>query len=274
MKLTHYSLKISILGSVLCLVPISLVNAASSNEWWCKSYAQDAVAQNAKNISAKCGFTGLRWNSDKAGQKQWCLGVKKSIASKENNIREDMLTRCFTEKSSRNNPDNQLPVPTSCKDPSASYIPVRNLYTEFRYERELHVPVGENGLIRYDFNGDGKQDYLFAENNAKNNVRLISCFSNQAGSYKRNLTGVNFYADSFSLASDQYTISLKKHLLTIDVNYFGHNEGSCFTKGVYAYKPNAQHFSMVDSVADCSPVIGVDGEPYPMSPPALPSTLK
>ena len=277
MKLTHHSFKgigISLVGIVFSLMLISTSYAASPDEWRCKSYARDAVEQNAKNISAKCGFTGLRWSSDKVGQKKWCLSVKKTITAKEHHARKDMLESCFASKSSRTNPENQPNIPKTCNDPSANYLPIRYLYSEYRYDKELYTPVGSNGLISNDFNADDQKDYVFAEQDAKNNVRLMSCLSTPTGNYQRQGTGVKFYISSYGLSSEQYFVSLEKGLLNININYFGHNEGTCSTNGVYAYKTNKHQFEMVDLIADCSPVIGTDGQPYPLSPPTLPEILR
>jgi len=262
-----------LLSSLFFFTFIPPAYSASADEWRCQSYARDAVEQNNKNISANCGFTGLRWNSDKEGQKQWCLTTRKAITAKENNIRKKMLEGCFIKKSSRTNPRNQPNIPKACRDPSGNYLPIRYLYSGYRYETVLSVPVGKHGLIQYDFNADGYKDYVFAERDTKNRIRLTSCLSNASDKYQRRLTGINFYADSYSLSSEQYAISRQNASLNISINSFGHNEGSCFANGIYSYKPNTQQFEMIDSKADCSPVIDAEGQPYPLYPPTLPKIL-
>jgi len=62
---------ISLLVGFCSLSFMAPTYAASADEWRCKSYARDAVEQNAKNLSAGCGFTGLRWNNDKAAVKAY-----------------------------------------------------------------------------------------------------------------------------------------------------------------------------------------------------------
>ena len=257
------------------LTSITIVHSATANEWQCNNYARDSVEQNKKNEAAACGFTGLRWNNDKKGQKQWCLTVSSATTKKETAARKRKLETCFKKKSSRSSRQNQLKLPTTCRASSTGYTPVRQLYSWFRYERGLYMPIKNRGLIRYDFNGDGRRDYLFIEQNAKKNVRLVNCFSQKENGYKRQLTDVSFHADLDSLSSEQYAISMKNGLLQVDINTFAHNEGSCFAKGAYSYNKSKQHFEIVSSQSDCSPVSDPEtGEAYPIYPPKLPKMKK
>lgn len=272
MKLTQPSFKKNVVYLLSTLVFLSLIStayAASPDEWRCGSYARDAVEQNKQNITAACGFTGLRWNNDEAGQKQWCLKVVEETAEMEKNIRQDMLAKCFTKKSSLSNPENQPNIPKACQDPSKTYTAIRKIYSSFRYDKNLHTVVNKNGLIRYDFNGDGQSDYVFTELNTQSNLRLLTCFSHPSGNYQRVLSNMNFYTDSSGLSTEQYNVTLRNGLLHIDIDYFGHNEGSCSSRGSYAYKKDQQRFIIVDSDSGCSPVIDSDGQPYPLSPPTL-----
>ena len=277
MKLEYTSFRKVItilLSSFLYLFFIPSAYSASSDEWRCNSYAQDAAEQNRQNRSASCGFTGLRWNNDKEGQKQWCLTVRRGITAKEHRIRKNMLENCFVRKSARTNPENQPNIPRACKDPSNIYLPVRNIYSGYRYEKTLYKPVGRNGLIKHDFSGDSQSDYLFIEQSRNNDVRLVSCFSNTQNGYQRQLTDMHFYTNSGSLSSEQYSISTRNGLLNIEINSFAHNEGSCFTSGFYTFNRKKQRFEVIDSKSDCSPVIDSSGQPYPIYPPQLPKMFR
>lgn len=257
------------------LTLITIVHAATASEWQCNRYAREAVEQNKKNEAAGCGFTGLRWNNNKKGQKQWCLTVSSEITKKEMTARKRKLEGCFKEKSSRRSRQNQLKLPSMCRASSKGYTPVRQLYSSFRYKKSLYMPIKSRGLIRYDYNGDGRRDYLFIEQNASKHVQLVNCFSQKGSGYQRQLTDVSFHANLDSLSGRQYSISMKKGLLQVDIDSFAHNEGSCFAKGAYSYNKNKQHFAMVNSQSDCSPVSDpTTGDTYPISPPKLPKMRK
>ena len=261
--------------SLIVLFNLSTFAYAADNEWRCNNYAAEAVAQNRQNQAAACGFTGLRWSNNKAGQKQWCLSVNKKISRQESNIRKKMLNACFARKSKRRNPSNQLNLPRKCKDPSRRYIPIRRIYPWYRYERELYTPVKPNGLIRYDFNRDGRRDFIFIERNLKNEIRLIQCFSTVNG-YQRSLTGVAFDAVSNDLFSERYGFSNKNGDLQINIESFAHNEGTCFAQGSYHYSKSQHKFEIQTQHSSCSAVKDpVTGEDYPITPlPLILSDIK
>ena len=93
----------------------------------CNNYANRAVEQHKINIKLRCGFKGLRWNSDKEGQKKWCLTVLDILTERETNARQEKLTSCFTQKTSSDNAQNRLKLPKGCYDEKIN-IPLLNQY--------------------------------------------------------------------------------------------------------------------------------------------------
>ena len=259
------------LSLFLGIIFINNVASAPADEWRCDSYAREAVSANKENKDAGCGFTGLRWNSDKAGQKEWCLIVPKEEARKETIIRKKMLENCITKKASADSDNNQLNLPKACTDASNVYTPVRKIITWYRYKKSLYMPIKETGLIQYDLNNDKQKDYLFIEKNKKKNVQLTACLSNKNG-YQRELTDVSFTPNpSDSTSSEQYSISLKKGLINIDINYFGHNEGSSRTLASYAYNTEKKQFELESTDSSNAGVIDPEtSEAYPIYVPKAP----
>jgi hypothetical protein len=210
----------------------------------CNYYANDAVEQHKKNLKFHCGYQSLRWSSNKGGQQKWCMTVRESISGKENNIRKEMLDRCFKEKTSLSNVKNHPKMPNRCRDPKGHYTPIKSIYSWYRYQREIRTPV-KNGLITFDFNRDGRLDYVFIEQNKKQGVQLTTCFSHKnTNSYLRKPTSLSFSAKGDSLMSDGIDISQKGWQLHITRLYFEHNAGSSSANGYYNYNKHKQIFEL------------------------------
>lgn len=233
---------------------------------YCKGYASNAVQQFAKSQALGCGFSGPRWNNDYQGQYNWCLTVLEPFALNEEGIRSDALKACQETKSSGSNPQNQVPVPQVCKDPSKAYIAVRQINHHFRYETTVTSPV-QNGLISYDYNRDKKPDYVFLETR-EDQSRVAMCFSQGQG-YRRQLTDIQFYSGAGGLGSSNYDISQQGDLLVVHIDEFEHNAGSSYLTVSYRFDTAIAKFRMIKSSGDDSPVI-YDGEPYPMAQPTAP----
>jgi hypothetical protein len=233
---------------------------------YCKGYASSAVQQFAKSQALGCGFSGPRWNNDYQGQYNWCLTVLEPFAINEEGIRADALKVCQEKQGSGSNPQNQVPVPQVCKDPSKAYTAVRQINHHFRYETTVTSPV-QNGLISYDYNRDKKPDYVFLETQGDQS-RVAMCFSQGQG-YRRQLTDIKFYSGAGGLGSSNYEISQQGDLLVVRIDEFEHNAGSSYLKVSYRFDTAIAKFRMVDSSGDDSPVI-YDGEPYPMALPTMP----
>lgn len=230
---------------------------------YCQTYAAKAVQQHKTNLNLGCGFSGLRWNNDQNGQYRWCMTVSKTISGKEDTIRTQDLAHCQKQKQSAN---SALPLPKACISSSAK--PVKTLLYAFRYETETTMPVQPNGLIRYDFNLDRQDDYLFLETTPNHTARLVQCMS-QGATWQRTLTDMQYDSRGSTTWSTGYTFERQQNQLKITVNYFGHNEGSCDTQAFYTFHPNQKSFKLTRQKGDCYTV-----EPdYPLSPPT-PPTLK
>ena len=84
--------KYLILSSSLLFLSCSTAFGASNA--FCESYAKKSVAQDLRNVANKCGFSGLRWSANFAGQKSWCMTVQESIPNSETTARNDKLVSC------------------------------------------------------------------------------------------------------------------------------------------------------------------------------------
>ncbi len=239
----------------------------------CDYYAQGAVKQHKQNLQSNCGFKGLRWSNDQKGHAKWCSTVRKTISAKEKTARDQMLKACFTKKASTGGVKNQLNIPPLCKDSNGQYTPIKSINSWYRYKKEQRTPVS-NGLIKTDFNDDHRPDYVFIEQDKKQGVQLTTCVSYN-NIYRRKPTKIAFSAKGDSLSSEGYEISMKGKQLHIRFTYFGHNEGSSFAEGYYAYNKNKRVFELKDSISHSAgiPMEPDYKKPYPVYVPKPPKTL-
>ncbi len=68
----------------------------------CKSYSAKAVYQFRSQKAAGCGFSGLRWNADGAGQHNWCRTVRPIQTENETKARAKLLMKCLNPSGSYN----------------------------------------------------------------------------------------------------------------------------------------------------------------------------
>ncbi len=61
---------------------------------FCEQYAERAVSQNNDNLRRKCGYTGVRWQSNFDAHFNWCMTTDPASAESETRIREADLKRC------------------------------------------------------------------------------------------------------------------------------------------------------------------------------------
>lgn len=268
----EYSLHIG-LPSVLQTSPVTVITpdlkTVQSNPeaaLLCKHYASAAVEQFAKSQAMGCGFAGPRWNNNEKGQYDWCLSVLQPFADQESAFRSNALDRCIAEKVSPDHPQNQLALPESCRDPAKSYQAVKKISHSFRYLNEVVSPV-QNGLIAYDYNRDGKPDYVFLEVNDQQS-RVAMCFSD-ATKYRRQLTDITFSPDNTGLHSDRYNLTQQGEKLVVEVRYFQHNAGSSSRHVEYRFEPSTKRFRVIKNEVEVKPVV-YDGQPYPMGAPPTP----
>ena len=233
----------------------------------CNQYATTAVKQFSESQSLGCGFSGSRWNNNLQGQLKWCLSVLEPFSREEQSFRQEALASCQKEKTSSGNPQNKLTVPQVCNDPTKMYQAVKSINHHYRYETKLTIPV-ENGLIRYDYNRDGKPDYVFLEARDSQS-RIAMCFS-QGQSYRRQLTDISIYSDGGVFGSYNYKVSQLGDRLNITIDYFEHNAGSSFAEVSYRFNTQTRKFAIVSNNSNVAPVI-YDGQPYPMGSPKVPS---
>lgn len=233
---------------------------------YCNDYATTAVKQFSESQAIGCGFRGPRWNNNLQGQLNWCLSVLEPFSREEQSFRQEALASCQKEKANSTNPQNKLTVPQVCNDPTKIYQAVKSINHHFRYESKLTMPV-ENGLIRYDYNRDGKPDYVFIEARDTQS-RVVMCFS-QGQSYRRQLTDITIYSDAGAIDSHNFNVSQRGEHLNVTVDYFEHNAGSSFAEVSYRFDTTARKFVIVSSKSEVSPLM-YDGQPYPMGSPQIP----
>ena len=77
---------------VVMAAPISTAGYAAND---CSSYGATAVSQHNQNKSNNCGFSGLRWHSDRGGHEAFCNLVGSGKAAKETQIRQRDLDGCI-----------------------------------------------------------------------------------------------------------------------------------------------------------------------------------
>ncbi len=236
-------------------------------QYYCRNYAETAVVQNNENIKMKCGFTGLRWNNDQAGQEKWCLGVLDIVSERESRIRAEKLTACHIQAASSDNPDNQLKLPPNCYDPKKKYTPVKSVYAAYRYQRSI-TQVVKNGLIQYDYNKDGKKDYVYIEQ-SKKEAQIVVCMSSQTG-YQRLPTNMGLDLKEGVINSTQYKIEQNADRLSIYIDLFSHNEGESYRYSSLRYNTVKKVFELVNNDAAAFGIPMPNGEQYPMGLPSVP----
>ncbi|MCK5726897.1 MAG: hypothetical protein KAH22_08755 [Thiotrichaceae bacterium] len=227
------------------------VNNTERNQYRCANYAKTAVEQHQINLDLKCGFKGLRWNKNKKGQENWCLTVLDILSDKENIAREEKLSGCFTKKTSSSNPSNQLKLPKECHNPDRKYTPVKSIYYDYKYNKEIAQLV-QDGLIEYDYNKDGKKDFVFVEQ-SKKEVKIAVCMSSQSN-YQRLKTNMNHRLDQSITDSQKYNINQDNDQLIIRIDRFAHNDGSSFRVTNFRYNTTKQAFEIIKSKTDVSTV--------------------
>ncbi len=78
----------------------------------CKTYSAKAVYQFRSQKAAGCGFSGLRWNADGAGQHHWCRTVRPIQAENETKARAKLLMKCLNPSGSYNPNDMTISLST------------------------------------------------------------------------------------------------------------------------------------------------------------------
>lgn len=253
-------------------ITIPTMEAISNNTYKnnsCQYYVDTSLQQNALNKKHHCGFTGSRWNDDKKGQFQWCMGALERASRAETDARTKLLETCISQKAAVDNPENQPKLPTQCKSSDPKKQAVKMLYRYFHYKTELDQPIAD-GLIRYDYNGDKKEDYLFLER-YKDYVEVMLCLSS-AQSYQRQKIGITFDAKGGDLDEYRYYIKQVNNQLNIDINFFGHNQGSSYRLLSYIFDKKKNIFVETKNETGSSPVY-YDGQPYPLGAPDTPTIL-
>ncbi|MGV6809578.1 MAG: hypothetical protein ACWA5U_06850 [bacterium] len=244
----------------------------------CHYYAQDAVDAQQQNLQQQCNLTGKRWHNDMNGHQAWCVAANGAQRQAETNARQQALATCLTHKLDPTHADNQLRLPIACKDPSGLFKPQRWVVAWDSTQKQRYSPV-KNAVISYDFNQDQRNDYIFLEQDTQHNVQVTTCLSAnnypQAGGFERILTDIQFYSNATFPADQRYYLQLTQDLLSVEISFFAHNEGSCNTKASYRYAPLKQGFDLIDSTASCAPhTIAGSQEPYPLVPPAIPKMMR
>jgi hypothetical protein len=67
----------------------------------CAAYAESAVQQNDSNIISHCGFTGPRWDSNRANHENWCRVVDPALPVSETAARTAGLAACWQQAAAK-----------------------------------------------------------------------------------------------------------------------------------------------------------------------------
>ena len=76
---------------LLGTLPAALASIYDPEPSFCDAYATKAVSQHRTAQAASCNYTGLRWNDDFEGQKQWCHSAREDVARRETRARAEAL---------------------------------------------------------------------------------------------------------------------------------------------------------------------------------------
>jgi len=226
----------------------------------CQRYANNSIKQNTQNNTLRCGFKGSRWTNDRAGQFNWCMTMLSPVTSIEDDFRNKSLANCQAQKASPTNRKNRPAIPQACDDPGKQYRAVKSINHSFRYEKKIKSPVS-NGMIRYDYNRDKSHDYVFLEVKDKK-ARVAVCLSRGRG-YQRRVTDLEFSTEGYGTSGSEYWLTQNGDTLKLNINYFGHNEGSSGRNTSYRFQPNTGRFKIVSDNSDSSGVFQ-DGFEYPI----------
>lgn len=237
-----------------------------ANESRCKNYVSSIQSYQKQNLQHQCGLNGTLWNIDKEHQFGWCMNELESAMYAETQKRAEQIEACIKRKTASKNPQNIPQVPKACYHPDPSHKAVKTLYRAYHYSKTIEQPI-ENGLIRYDYNQDNKEDYVFLELHEQKATAIV-CFSEPEG-YRRHVTDLEFYAPGDSIEGEQYDIRQDKDILRVVISALMHNVGSSHRSIEYRYDPAKKAFEIIKNEADRTPVY-YDGEPAPMPIPATP----
>lgn len=204
-----------------------------AHDAYCQQYAQEATQQFYTNKLLGCGFDGVRWSSDLKGQRDWCSTVRRSISDTENEFRSLRLSQCHAKK--------RVEIPEACNDSSSRYLTVK----AFRNYRSLISPV-KNGLIRYDYNQDEQDDYVFFEI-GNNDAKVTMCFSGKSG-YKRQTTDLKLIiSEAKVFEAEGINLQQVGDLLKVKIRKHDHNVGSSKYEFSYRYQPSSKTFKVINS---------------------------
>ncbi len=82
--------------AITCLIAIAFAPAAANAQnraAFCNQYADQAVEQNEINERRDCGFSGPRWQSNRAAHFGWCMIFPRQ-AEDEQKARTDQIREC------------------------------------------------------------------------------------------------------------------------------------------------------------------------------------
>lgn len=229
-----------------------------AREYACLRESEEILGDVWKGQRFECGFEGALWHENLKLRINQCMQAydNRQLADthfQERQLREKKLDACWTQKTAPTNPDNQVKVPESCKDPEAKYVPVRSSkHSEEIFGEKVHTPIS-GGLIKYDYNLDEIEDYLFFEVsklNAKESYydrkqedQFILCMSNK-GAYQRHKTDI--YFARYPLTHTTTTLGQFGSSLVIDMEHFEVNLGSSYRSTRYRYSTKLGRFEIVD----------------------------
>ena len=161
------------------------------------------------------------------------------------------LSACNSATTVKPTINNTVGLPNACIEPSGQYQFIHGLVGSRQYnsERRFYSPVqGKKmkGIIKHDFNHDGRADYVFLERKAsKQSARLIACISNNQKNYQRIKTA--YIAREFTTRDNyvEYTSIIRKgDSLIIDNSNHAHNDGGEMRMALFTYNQHRKAFTL------------------------------
>lgn len=189
------------------------------------------------------------------------------------------LVTCYEEKTAPNHPLNQIKVPSDCYDSNGIFFPVRYIYSHrIGMTRSKFIqPITSSkfrktnkAFLKYDFNKDKVQDYIFIERTNNSPPILATCISDHAtqswireqvyllkGEYEKPIRDIINQHNSANIKIDNTYIKLTsdKHLLIIESHSQNLNPaqpmyGDFLNTREYTYSPQQKGFYLIAETID------------------------
>lgn len=165
--------------------------------------------------------------------------------------------------------ENSQIIPRACQDQTGKFHRVQTIQSRTSYLEKAYPysPIKhKKGLIKTDFNHDGKMDYIFIEKEkltkATPKFRLLICES-QGRRYQRKYPPFSIYeSDLPDFQATAQSIQMKQGDLILGTLHHEHNWGSDEETSTYQYNKNLGDFILVKRESVSSSGDGLRSDTY------------